>query len=79
MPTALAILEEVKIPKQTDIPTTLPPTKESEIRNKSIKYGGYTWDLEIILNYDKAETQWLQISEKLGNGERLDNCKVEST
>ena len=64
MPTALAILEEVKIPKQTDIPTTLPPTKESEIRNKSIKYGGYTWDLEIILNYDKAETQWLQISEK---------------
>jgi|TARA_B110000114_G_scaffold183592_1_gene225209 hypothetical protein len=64
MPSALAILEEVKIPKQSDIPTVLPPTKERELRKKSIKYSGYTWDLEIILNYDKAETQWLQISEK---------------
>jgi len=64
MPTALAILEEVKIPKQTNIPTELPRTKEKEVRKKSIQYSGYTWELEIILNYDKAETQWLQISEK---------------
>ncbi|MDA7755736.1 ATP-binding protein [Candidatus Pelagibacter sp.] len=64
MPSALAILEDVKIPRQSDIPTSLQSPKESEIRKKSIKYGGYTWDLQIILNYDKAETQWLQISEK---------------
>ena len=42
MPSALAILEEVKIPKQSDIPTVLPPTKERELRKKSIKYRGYT-------------------------------------
>ena len=29
-----------------------------------MKYEGYTWNFEIILNYDKNERDWIQVFEK---------------
>jgi hypothetical protein len=59
-PAALKILEEIKIPNIKEIPKP----KDKEVRRKQMKYEGFTWNFEIILNYDKNERDWIQIFEK---------------
>lgn len=63
-PTALKILEEIKIPNKTDPLKEIPKPKDKEVRRKQMKYEGFTWNFEIILNYDKNERDWIQIFEK---------------
>jgi hypothetical protein len=63
-PAALKILEEIKIPRQVEISQEKPKPKDKEVRRKQMKYEGYTWNFEIILNYDKNETDWIQVFEK---------------
>jgi len=63
-PTALKILEEVKIPRQVVSTKEIPKPKDKEVRRKTMKYEGYTWNFEIILNYDKNERDWIQVFEK---------------
>ncbi len=63
-PTALKILEQNKIPRQADDPKEKPKPKDKEVRRKQLKYQGYTWNFEIILNYDKNERDWIQVFEK---------------
>jgi hypothetical protein len=63
-PAALKILEEIKIPRQVETSQEKPKPKDKEVRRKQMKYEGYTWNFEIILNYDKNETDWIQVFEK---------------
>ncbi len=63
-PTALKILQESKIPKQVEGPKEKPKPKDKEVRRKQLKYEGYVWNFEIILNYDKNERDWIQVYEK---------------
>tara|TARA_Y100000294_G_scaffold64024_1_gene60725 strand:- start:22 stop:1587 length:1566 start_codon:yes stop_codon:yes gene_type:complete len=63
-PTALKILEEGKIPRQVVPTKEIPKPKNKEVRRKTMKYEGYTWNFEIILNYDKNERDWIQVFEK---------------
>ena len=63
-PTALKILEEIKIPRQVEPTKKIPKPKDKEVRRKTMKYEGYTWNFEIILNYDKNERNWIQVFEK---------------
>ena len=64
-PTALKILQENKIPRQIETPKEKPkPPKDKDVRRKQLKYNGFTWNFEIILNYDKNERDWIQVYEK---------------
>ena len=63
-PAALKILEEIKIPRQVETTKEKPKPKDKEVRRKQMKYEGYTWNFEIILNYDKNERDWIQVFEK---------------
>ena len=63
-PTALKILEKIKIPRQVEPTKEIPKPKDKEVRRKTMKYEGYTWNFEIILNYDKNERDWIQVFEK---------------
>jgi len=63
-PAALKILEEGKIPRQVDSTKEIPKLKDKEVRRKIMKYEGYTWNFEIILNYDKNERDWIQVFEE---------------
>ena len=63
-PAALKILEEIKIPRQVESTKEKPKPKDKEVRRKQMKYEGYTWNFEIILNYDKNERDWIQVFEK---------------
>ena len=60
----LKILEESKIPRQLEVTKDKPKPKDKEVRRKQMKYEGYTWNFEIILNYDKNERDWIQVFEK---------------
>jgi len=63
-PAALKILQDSKIPSQPETQKEKPKPKDKEVRRKQLKYQGFTWNFEIILNYDKNERDWIQIFEK---------------
>ena len=63
-PAALKILQDIKIPKQPESQMEKPKPKDKEVRRKQLKYEGFTWNFEIVLNYDKNERDWIQVWEK---------------
>ena len=63
-PAALKILQDSKIPRQPETQKDKPKPKDKEVRRKQLKYEGFTWNFEIILNYDKNERDWIQVWEK---------------
>lgn len=63
-PEALKILQENKVPRQLETPKEKPKPKDKQVRKKQLRYEGYTWNFEIILNYDKNEREWIQVFEK---------------
>ena len=63
-PAALKILQDNKIPRQPETIKEKPKPKDKEVRRKQLRYEGYTWNFEIVLNYDKNERDWIQVWEK---------------
>ena len=63
-PEALKILQDNKIPKQLETLKSKPNPKDKQVRRKQLKYNGFNWNFEIILNYDKNERDWIQVYEK---------------
>ena len=63
-PAALKILQDIKIPRQPESQIEKPKPKDKEVRRKQLKYEGFTWNFEIVLNYDKNERDWIQVWEK---------------
>ena len=53
------ILEEIKIPRQVGISKEKPKPKDKEVRRKQMKYEGFTWNFEIILNNSKRVTIYI--------------------
>ena len=63
-PTALKILQNNTIPKQIQTLKEKPKPKDKEVRRKQLKFEGFIWNFEIVLNYDKNERDWIQVYEK---------------
>ena len=63
-PEALKILQDIPIPKKIENLKEKPKPKDKQVRKRQLKFEGFTWNFEIILNYDKNERDWIQVYEK---------------
>jgi hypothetical protein len=63
-PEAIKILQNTPIPKKIETLKQKPKPKEKQVRKRQLKFEGFTWNFEIILNYDKNERDWIQVYEK---------------
>jgi hypothetical protein len=64
LPDSLKILENVKVPSKINPADPIEKTRaESEKRKKTLHYQGHKWIVEIVISYDKSETEWLRVQE----------------
>lgn len=64
LPESLKILESVKIPNTINPSEPIAkPKEQSEKRKKTLHYEGNKWLVEVVISYDKSETEWLRVQE----------------
>ena len=61
---SLKVLEAIKVPIKINPAQTIEkPKAESEKRRKTLHFESHKWIVEVIISYDKSETEWLRVQE----------------
>ena len=61
---SLKILEIVKVPEKINPAQAIEkPKAESEKRKKTLHFESHKWIVEVVINYDKSETEWLRVQD----------------
>lgn len=64
LPDTLKILENVKTPLKINPAEPIEKIKtDYEKRKKTLHYQGNKWLVEVVISYDKSETEWLRVQE----------------
>jgi hypothetical protein len=61
---SLKVLEAIKVPIKINPAQAIEkPKAESEKRRKTLHFESHKWIVEVVISYDKSETEWLRVQE----------------